>query len=144
MDIDTTAPLHARQEILIAAPVEKVWNLQTDIDRWHEWQPDVQSAKLDGKLAAGTTFRWKAMGLGITSQLHTVEPPRRVGWTGDSLGMHAIHNWTFEPHVDGTRVVTEESLSGWMPRLLKLFDAKFLEKSLEKSLKTLKAAAERA
>jgi hypothetical protein len=44
--------------------------------------------------------------------------------------------------VDDTRVITEESLSGWLTRLPKLFDPNFLEKSLEASLKLLKNKAE--
>ncbi|MBX3054098.1 MAG: SRPBCC family protein [Caldilineaceae bacterium] len=140
--IDTKAPLTARKEISIQAPVEKVWNVQTDIEGWTAWQPDITAAKLEGALVAGSVFRWKAKGLSIVSTLHTVEPRHEIGWTGVSLGMYALHNWTFEAHGDTTRVISEESLSGWLTRLLKLFDPKFLEKSLDASLQTLKNRAE--
>ncbi len=142
MNINTSAPVFARKEIVIHAPVEKVWETQTGIDNWSKWQPDIASAKLEGALAVGAVFRWKAKGLAITSTLHTVEPNRRVGWTGVSLGMYAIHNWMFEPQGDFTRVVTEESLSGWFARLMKLFDPGFLDKSLETSLQILKSTSE--
>lgn len=140
--IDTKAPLTARKEILIEAPIEKVWARQTDIDGWPAWQPDITAAKLEGPLVTGSLFRWKAKGLNIVSTLHTVEPQHKIGWTGVSLGMYAIHNWTFEAHGDTTRVISEESLSGWLTRLLKLLDPKFLEKSLEASLQTLKNRVE--
>ena len=78
----------------------------------------------------------------IHSRLHTVESETRIGWTGNSLGMYAIHNWMFEKHGDKTRVITEESLSGWLTRLMKLFDPHFLEKSMEAALQRLKARAE--
>lgn len=58
--------------------------------------------------------------------------------------MKAIHIWKFEPQENATRVITEESLSGWLARLLKLFDPAFLDKSLEASLRLLKAKAEQA
>lgn len=138
MDIDTNAPVFARKEILIHAPVEKVWQIQTDIENWSKWQPDITSTKLDGDLKAGTTFRWKAKGLNIASRLHTVEPNYRIGWTGVALGMYAIHNWTFEACGDDTLAVTEESLSGWLTRLMKFFDPHFLEKSLDATLQKLK------
>lgn len=140
--IDTTASLSARKTIVIEAPIDVVWNVQTDIEAWPQWQPDISAATLDGALTAGSIFRWKAKGLKIVSTLHTVEPQRQIGWTGDSLGMFAIHNWTFEAEDLGTRVITEESLSGWLVRLLKIFDPQFLDKSLEASLQTLKAQAE--
>jgi len=142
MHIDQHAPMTARKETFIAAPPGTVWAVLTDIDRWPEWQPDVTSAKLEGDLAVGTTLRWKAKGLGINSTIRELEPGRRIGWTGDSIGMRAIHLWTFEPQEGGTRVITEESLSGWFSRILKLFDQTFLEKSLAGSLQVLKTQAE--
>jgi len=142
MKIDTNASVFARKEIIIHAPVEKVWQIQTDIENWNKWQPDITSAKLEGSLAAGTIFRWKAKGLNIVSTLHTVKPHQQIGWTGISLGMFAIHNWKFEARGATTLVVTEESLSGWLTRLMKLFDPNFLEKSLETSLQILKTKSE--
>ena len=140
--IDTKAPLFARKELFINAPVEKVWNIQTDIEGWPEWQSDITSANLHGELAAGTTFNWKASGLGIVSTLHTVNPKNEIGWTGASLGMFAVHNWTFQRQDNGTLVITEESLSGWLAGLFKLFDKNFLGKSLEASLQKLKTRVE--
>lgn len=142
MNIDTNAPVFARKEIAIHAPVEKVWELQTDIENWNRWQPDITSAKLEGALKADTIFRWKAKGLNIVSTLHTVKPLKQIGWTGLSLGMFAIHNWMFEARGKTTLVVTEESLSGWLTRLMILLDPRFLEKSLETSLNNLKFMAE--
>lgn len=142
MDIDTCAPAFARREIVIHAPVEKVWQIQTDIENWSQWQPDIILAKLEGALTAGTTFRWKAKILNIVSTIHTVNPKQQIGWTGISLGMFAVHNWTFEARGETTRVITEESLSGWLTRLMKLVDSNFLEKSMEASLQFLKTKAE--
>lgn len=142
MNIDTNAPVFARKEILIHAPVKMVWQIQTDIENWSKWQPDITSTKLEGTLAAGTTFRWTAKGLNIVSTLRTVKPHSQIAWTGISLGMFAIHNWTFEVRGETTLVNTEESLSGWLARLMKLLDPNFLEKSLETSLQILKTRSE--
>jgi len=144
MNIDYNAPLHAEKDILISAPVEKVWSDLTQIDQWTTWQPDVTSARLDGTLAKGAMFYWKAKGLNITSMIQTLDPMQSIGWTGKSVGMQAIHIWTFEQREDGTYVKTKESLSGWFPRILKLFDPGFLEKSLHRSLQVLKNHADRS
>ena len=144
MNIDQNAPLHAQKEIVILAPIERVWEVLTDIERWPEWQPDVATASLDDPLRAGTGFRWKAKGLAIASTIQEFDPPRRIGWTGRSTGMGAIHRWTLEPAQNGTRVTTQESLSGWLTRLLKISDPRFLEKSLAGSLQVLKAQVERS
>ncbi len=142
MEIDRDAPLSAKKDILISAPLEKVWSEITRIDHWSKWQPDVTSSKLDGTLSTGTMFYWKAKGLNITSAIQVLEPMQSIAWTGKSLGMDAIHIWRFEKHKEGTFVQTEESLSGWFPRILKLFDPNFLEKSLQNSLQILKAHVE--
>jgi uncharacterized protein YndB with AHSA1/START domain len=142
MNIDQNAPMIARNEILVASPIEQVWQLLTDIERWPEWQPDISFAKLDGSLTEGTRFRWKAKGLNMTSILREVESNRRISRTGVSMGMKAIHIWTLEPQSNGTCVITEESLSGWLACLLKVFDTTFLEKSLKTSLQILKTTVD--
>jgi uncharacterized protein YndB with AHSA1/START domain len=142
MEINREAPLNSRKEIVISATLDTVWSVLTDVKRWPEWQPDVAFARLDHNLGVGAVFRWKAKGFNITSTIQEFEPGRRIGWTGDSTGMKAIHIWSFEANDTGTRVITEESLSGWLPRVLRIFDSKFLEKSLARSLQVLKAQAE--
>lgn len=126
----------------VHAPIEKVESIQIDLESWPSWQSDIQQVQLDGGLEEGSTFRWKAQGLKITSTLEAVEPLRLIGWTGRSMGMKAVHIWHFEAAPDGTRVTTEESLSGWLTRLLAFFDKRFLQKSIAKSLATLKERAE--
>ena len=138
MTVDLNAPLTGRQEILIDAPIERVWEMQTDIENWPKWQKEVTFAKLDGDLRPGTTFKWKAMGVNITSVLQEVVENESIGWSGRSIGMRAAHIWRFERQGNGTKVITEESLSGWLPRLIKLFKPEFLDESLSKALRTLK------
>jgi uncharacterized membrane protein len=143
MNIDTKAPLKAKKDIVIDAPVSHVWMVQSDIRNWPKWQKDVSYAELRGKLAKGTVFTWKAMGMNITSELQEVVENKIIGWSGKSIGMSAIHVWKFEKQGNKTRVITEESLSGWFPMIIKLFKPDFLEQSLLKALQTLKHQAEK-
>lgn len=144
MENDVKAALSAQGEIEIAAPPGRVWSELTAIDRWSEWQPNVATARLQGDLAAGSAFRWKANGLPIVSIIRELELQRSIGWTGKSLGTKASHLWMLEALAGGgTRVVTRESMSGWLPRLLRVLAPGFLEKSLAASLQALKNRAER-
>jgi uncharacterized membrane protein len=143
MEIDRNAALTACKETYVGAPPEEVWAVQADIEGWPEWQADVSSVEVGGELAVGTSFKWKANGASITSTVQELEPGQRIGWTGKSLGMKAVHLWRFEPHNGGTQVNTEESLSGWFPALLKIVNPSFLEKSLSSALQALKDEAER-
>ncbi len=142
MDINHNASLIAAEEIYIEVPLQMVWTIQTNIQKWPEWQTDVTQANFDGDLVEGTVFTWKSAGLKIVSQLQIVQPQTTIGWTGKAFGTYANHIWEFETQEQGTLVRTRESMEGWIPRLIKMIDAKFLEKSLQKSLKTLKEYAE--
>lgn len=142
MQLDQNSPLIARQEIDIDARPDQVWALLTDIPRWPAWQPDIESATLEGGLAPGSVFRWKAKGLSITSVIRELQQEALIGWTGDSPGMRAVHRWLFTATDGGVRVATEESLSGWLAHVIRLFDPHFLEKSLANSLQLLKSSAE--
>jgi len=143
MNVDKNAPLYAKKEVIINASAEKIWKIQTDINKWPSWQKDVTEAKLKGELKKGTEFSWKAKGMNINSTIEEVEPKNKIGWSGKSFGMSAVHIWYFEKTGDKTKVISEESLSGTFPKLIKLIKPNFLEQSLEKSLKKLKTQAEK-
>lgn len=144
VNIDPQAPLSARKETVVHTPIDAVWSVLTDIECWPEWQPDVSSAKLEGDIGVGTVFRWRAKGMGITSTIQELEPQRRIGWSGRSLGVRALHFWTLESRGDETRIVTEESMSGWLVRILKVLSPGFLDQALSRSVEMLRARAERA
>jgi uncharacterized protein YndB with AHSA1/START domain len=142
LEINAQAPLVARKEIFIQASLDKVWGIQTNINSWKDWQPDIRRAQLDGALTPGSVFRWTTGGFAVTSTLQEVEPKRRVAWTGQAFGSSAKHIWAFRPQGDGTLVTTEESMEGWLILLLKPLMPRFLEKSLDVWLGSLKTKAE--
>jgi len=143
VEIDSAAPAVARGEIDIAAAPEVVWGVLSDIDGWPGWNPDIASAELDGELAPGSTFRWKAGPGTIKSTLRHVDPPREIGWTGKTFGINAVHVHRLEQRGDSTRVISEESWGGLPVRLLRRRMQKTLQKALDEGLQPLKAEAER-
>ena len=112
MDINAGAPVITRDEILIDAPVQTIWEIQTDVAGWPSWQPDVDGAQADGPLAVGSVFRWQTAGLDITSTVEEVDAPHRIVWGGPAQGIVAVHVWTFDPQDDGVLVRTAESWEG--------------------------------
>ena len=143
MEIDRQAPVVAESTIEIAAQASVVWDTIADFERWPAWNPDVKTMSLDGPLAEGTTFRWKAGPGTISSTLQHVERPRQIGWTGKTLGIDAVHVWRFEDHDGGTLASTAESWAGWLPRLLRGPMGRQLQKSLDAGLPHLRDEAER-
>lgn len=143
MEIDTSAPATAHAVTTVAAPPETVWQVLTDISGWPSWNPEIKSVTLEGPLAAGTRFRWKAGPGTITSTLQLVEPPRSIGWTGTTLGIEAVHVHRLEGNGGATVVTSEESWDGLLVRLLRGRMRKTLQRSLDGGLGALKAEAER-
>ncbi len=137
------APVVGASEIEIAAAPEAVWQVLTAIDQWPSWNPQVKSASLQGGLAEGAEFRWKAGPGTIVSRLADVQAPHRIAWTGKSMGLKAIHVHTLEERNGGTLVKTEESYDGLVARLFRGRLRKMLDGALRDGLQHLKAEAER-
>lgn len=142
--INNNAPVKCTKTIIINATPQKVWQVLTDINNWPGWQPNITKAQLNDTLQPGTTFDWKADGLKIHSALHTVQPCSQFGWTGYSMSLYAIHNWTLEETPEGTRVIVEESMEGFFARLFKKSLNKSLEKGMLNMLDLLKTECEKS
>ena len=80
IEANRVAPAFAERELFMAAPRERVWEVLSGIDDWPQWQSGVSRAQLDGPLRAGTSFRFKAGGMRITSTLRKVTPPFHIAW----------------------------------------------------------------
>ena len=141
--VDKGAPVYATSEIDIAASPEIVWDVMSAIDDWPQWNPDVKEARLEGPVAEGSTFRWKAGPGRIRSTLVVVDPPRAIGWTGTTLGIRAGHVWGLEPKDRGCAVTTEESWDGPLVRLFRRWSQRTVEKALRDGLAHLRSEAER-
>jgi len=130
--INHSAPVKCSKSISINAAKEKVWTLVTNIDNWADWQTDISDSRLNGELKPHARFQWKSGGAKIHSTLHTMEPHTYFGWTGRTLGLLAIHNWTLSEKDGLTEIIVDESMEGFMAGLLK----KSLNRSLEKGMQT--------
>ena len=137
MEITANAPVVSRQEMLILAPIETIWDFQTDIAAWPSWQPSVVRVKAPRTLEVGSVFIWETQGTEITSTVQEIEAPRRIVWTGPATGMQAIHKWTFTQMDDGVMVRTEESFDGPGVEANKASLQKMLDASLVEWLQNL-------
>jgi uncharacterized protein YndB with AHSA1/START domain len=135
---DRNAQAYLKEEILIQAPVDKVYRVVTDINHWPEWQSAVSEAKLQTLLAEGAEFVWKVNGLRIKSRIHTVNEKSELGWTSKMFWIEAVQNWQFFEEEGNARVRIEESLSGFGSRLMR----KYRSKGMIKNVIELKVFAE--
>jgi uncharacterized protein YndB with AHSA1/START domain len=141
--INRAAPVVATRETEIAAAPELVWDVLSGIAEWPSWNPDVRSVSMYGAVSEGSEFRWKAGPGTITSTLESVEPNRRMAWSGKSLGLKALHVYVLESRNGTTLVRTAESYDGLVAYVFRTRLQKTLEGALESGLRHLKAEAER-
>ncbi|MFI6869464.1 SRPBCC family protein [Nocardia sp. NPDC050406] len=157
--IDESARIRYRTETLIDAPLNTIWNLQTDVERWPTWQKPVTSIKRldEGALRDGSQFQWTTpapatattpeITLTITSSVHHLQPDSCIRWSGPAVGDglridNGIHVWTFTQTDDGVLVRTEENWTGTQVEADVPTSTALLGAGLEAWLKDLKAAAE--
>lgn len=141
--INHNAPVKCSKTILINAKTEKVWSVLTNIDQWPSWQKDIAKSKLYGTLKPDATFEWKSGGLTIRSTIQDINECRRIGWTGKTMGILAIHNWKLTEENRQTKVEVEESMEGFLATLLSTMFNKQLETGMQNWLHMLKAECEK-
>jgi hypothetical protein len=92
---------------------EKVWSVWTDVDRWKDWQDDIEFANLEGSFVEAGIIQFRPKG-GPTLKLELTEvvPKRKfVDLTRFPLAkMHDSHELI--SHADGLEIRTTISLSG--------------------------------
>ena len=145
--LNPTAPVRNKHTIRIEAPAEQVWQVLSQINEWTAWQPDLAYAHLHNQepVQNGTRFDWSASGyLPIHSTLHTVEPGVAFGWSASAFGSFAVHNWRFSSQEGYTEVTSEETMEGWLVRLLQPIMQPALNQANARWLDYLKQAAEQA
>jgi Polyketide cyclase / dehydrase and lipid transport len=141
-DVDRSAPVLAHHDIDISAPLEGVWHLHTEVDRWPQWQKEVTEAHIDGGFEPGATFDWTSYGFSVKSMIYEVEDRSRVLWGGTSSGITGIHEWRFSETGNGVHVETTESFAGDPVESDAATMRSLLDASLVTWLGHLKAAAE--
>jgi uncharacterized protein YndB with AHSA1/START domain len=142
VEVNDKAPAVGTAEGTINAPVETVWKVLTDFEKWPAWNEAVSKIEVDGPVEVGMSFRWTAGGSKIRSRLEEVDPPHVLAWSGKSLGIHAVHVWRFQSEGDATRAHTSESFDGLLAKLMSGSLSKMLKQALSQGLLALKKEAE--
>jgi hypothetical protein len=140
--IDGDAPVIARHEIDIVAPLDTVWRLHIGVDEWPTWQTDITAAQLADAFEPGATFEWTSSGFTVTSTIYDVSAQSRTLWGGTAQGITGIHEWTFREMTQGVIVATNESFAGEPVDSDPSTMQSMLDESLVSWLLRLKATAE--
>jgi short-subunit dehydrogenase/uncharacterized protein YndB with AHSA1/START domain len=124
-------PIEVRNETVILASAERVWNLLTDVEGWPSWYracrwvrvESTDSAASTGSAARLASFRWKAHPIALRSTVVATDRPHSFAFVADARGLHAERTFTLRPTPDGlsTVVVSHETQVGLLPWLGRVF-----------------------
>ena len=107
--------------LTIPAPVDTVWALTIDVERWPQVMPTVTRVDRpdDGPLSVGSSARLEQPGLRpAVWTVKTFEPGRRFAWTSRLLGASIVGRHDIEPVPDGVRNTLTLELGGLRGRLI--------------------------
>jgi len=116
LNINRSAPVTAAGEITVAANADVVWDVLAAIDRWPDWNPDIQGASLQGPLAVGSSLAGKRAPELFNSTILQLNRPQIYGLDRlDAWNQTQSIFWRLESIGEKTRVITEESWEGLLP-----------------------------
>lgn len=128
----------------IAAPAERVWEVMSDIERWHEWTPSVTSIKrLDGgpfDVGSRAIVRqpkfppalWRVVAI----------EPGRFTWVSTAPGLRVVARHFVEPVGAASRATLSLDLQGMFGGLLGRLTRDITERYLALEANGLKARSE--
>jgi hypothetical protein len=142
--IDDRAPLRARHDIVVDAPVAQVWRVLSNVKAWDKnLEPGVHDIHVDHGVVVDAPFTRTNKGARMKARFAVVDEQRELGWTGKVFGGgKAVHRYVLQPVSDRqTRVTVEESMAGPVLALAFFTSAK-MDALITNCLATLKAASE--
>jgi short-subunit dehydrogenase/uncharacterized protein YndB with AHSA1/START domain len=118
-------PIEVRNEMVIPASAERVWDLLTDVEGWPSWYRACRWVRVESTSSVGrpASFRWKAHPVVLQSTVVAADRPHLFSITADGLGVHAERTFTIRAAPDGmsTVVVSHETQVGLLPWLGRLY-----------------------
>jgi uncharacterized membrane protein len=129
----------------IDAPAERVWEVMSDIERWHEWTPSVTSIKRLGSGPLAVASRALVRQPKFPPAMWTVtaiEPGRWFTWTNGVPGLRVVAHHSVTPTDAGSRATLSIDFQGLLGASLARIAGKITERYLALEAKGLKARSE--
>ena len=111
-ELDPAAPVAAEGNTMIAASVDRVWHVVTDVANWPAIRADIHDVTTDGPLADRSGFTWHTNGVALQSRVARVESAVLLTYCTWAPGLEMVHVYTFEAlDHERTRLTIAESMN---------------------------------
>lgn len=139
---------YVHNEIEINASPAQVWQLLIQAKNWRNWYDGIQHIQFEDttqqNLAKETQVFWNSMGQSLNNTVVEYVPNERLAWQFNETNIQGHHAWLITPTENGCKVITDESQTGKLARLQKIFLPRKLMKQHDKWLRLLKQEAEKS
>ena len=125
--------------------MERVWQVMSELDRWHEWTPSIKSIKrLDtGLLAVGSRVVIRQPGFPpVWWKVTAIEQGRSFTWRSVSPGIRVVADHSVRPREHGSRVTLLLDLQGVFGGVFGRMTENITERYLDFEARGLKARSE--
>ncbi len=135
-----------RTTIDIDAPVERVWNVLVDVERWPDWSPTMTSVERlePGMFRPGSSARIKQPRLPEAIWRVTVLVPQRsFTWSAHARGVTTVARHTLTAREEGgTHALGEIDQFGPLALLARVFFSRLTKRYLNEEARGLKQRCE--
>lgn len=132
--------------IVIDAPVERVWEILIDVERWPEWSDSMTRVQRleEGPLRPGSTAKVSQPRLPTAVwRVTDLTPPSSFTWESKSPGVTTTAGHELTPTPDGrTTLKLTLDQTGPLARLISLFTGRLTRRYLDLEARGLKARCE--
>lgn len=135
-----------RASIDIDAPVERVWDVLMDVERWPDWSPTVTAVKRlePGIFRPGSSARIKQPKLAeAVWRVSAMVPQKSFTWSTRARGVTTVgRHVVAEREGGGTRADSEIDHTGPLSLLARVFYARLTKRYLDQEVHGLKQRCE--
>ena len=131
------------EQVVIAAPVEKVFSLYADVKGWSSWDPDVKTSSIAGEFVSGAVGTLQPSSGPKTKIAFTEVVTNRLFTVESKLPLCVMRfEHELSSHSGETKAVHRIAFEGLLSPLFGLLIGSQIKKSLPHTLQGLKCAAE--
>jgi hypothetical protein len=127
------------------APAGRVWEVMSDVDRWHEWTPSVTSIRRLGggpfEVGSRAIVRQPKFPPALW-KIVAIEPGRSFTWISTAPGLRVVARHAVDPTAAGSRATLSLELHGLLSGVFGWLTADITNRYLAFEAKGLKARSE--
>ena len=137
--------VHIERTIDINAPIQSIWDITLDIERWPEWTASMKSIRKrqSGPISIGSVAQVEPNG-GVASDwtVSELQAPNLFAWETRVRGVRVVGRHRMQETPGGTRMTLELDYSGLLARLFNFQIRRTFVHNLEVESQGMKKFAE--